>query len=77
MSVQKALRFIAEVRNDPDLVRKVQDLGPDGATVARLVVMGKAKGFDFTIEELREAYKHDWTLRRARYSPGKTPDPSE
>lgn len=76
MSVQNALRFIAEVRKDPDLVRKVQDLGP-GATIDRLVVMGKGKGFDFTAEELREAYKHDWTLRRARYSEAKTPDPSE
>lgn len=76
MSVQNALRFIAEVRNDPDLVRKVQELGP-GATIVRLVAMGKAKDLDFTVEELRDAYKHDWTLRRARYSPAKTSDPSE
>lgn len=76
MSVQNALRFIAEVRKDPDLVRKVQDLGP-GATIVRLVAMGKAKGLDFTVEELRDAYKHDWTLRRARYSKAKSPDPSE
>lgn len=76
MSVQNALRFIAEVRNDPDLVGKVQELGP-GATVLRLVAMGRAKGLDFTVEELRDAYKHDWTLRRACSSKAKSPDPSE
>jgi len=76
MSVQNALRFIADVRNDPHLAGELEALGQD-ATVARLVVMGKAKGLDFTAEEFREAFKHDWTLRRARYSPAKTPDPSE
>jgi predicted ribosomally synthesized peptide with nif11-like leader len=76
MSIQQALRFIAEVRSDPNLVRDVQDLGP-GATLDRLVALGKARGFSFTAEELREAHKHDWTLRRARYSEAKTPDPSE
>ncbi|MGQ0703488.1 MAG: Nif11-like leader peptide family natural product precursor [Gemmatimonadales bacterium] len=73
MTLQSALQFIASVREDPDLVKLVRDLGP-GSTIDRLVALGASRGMIFTTDELREAYRLDWAMRLARYSSRNRPD---
>ena len=71
MSVQLALSFIRQVRQDEALRR---DLAPldDEASLSRLIEVAAAAGFCFTEEELQSAHKHDWAMRRARYGAANT-----
>jgi predicted ribosomally synthesized peptide with nif11-like leader len=76
MSVQNALRFIAAVREDAELRSRIEQLGLT-VTLDDLVALGAERKFTFTTEEMQQAYRYDWTMRRARYSPPSTPGPSE
>jgi hypothetical protein len=69
MGTQAALRFIAAVREDTELLGIVRELGPE-ATLESLVTLGGSRGFKFTADDLRAAYKIDWTMRAARYFGG-------
>ena len=64
MSVPEALRFIALVRNDPELARQIRALGPD-ASLERLAGEGASRGIHFSADDLRAAYKFDWKMRFA------------
>lgn len=66
MTLQTALRFVAVIRETPDLADLIRDLGP-AATLDQLVSLGKTRGMEFTADELREAHKIDWVMRAARY----------
>lgn len=76
MSIQNALRFIAAVREDAELRVRIEQLGL-AVTLEDLVALGAGRGFGFTAAEMEHAYKHDWAMRRARYSPPSTPGPNE
>ena len=76
MSVQNALRFIAAVREDPELRKRIEQLGLD-VSLDDLVGLGAERQLPFTPEEMQQAYRYDWSMRRARYSPPGTPRPSE
>ncbi len=67
MSVQTALKFIQHIRLDQDLRDRLAALGPE-AGVNLLLTMGREAGFEFTEADLRQAFKHDWAMRRLRRS---------
>lgn len=62
MSLQSALTFIREVRRSDGLRRRLQDKNkrPD---ISRIVSIGSEAGYDFTEEDLRAAFRHDWVMR--------------
>ena len=72
MSIPAALQFIAAIRKDPELARSIGNLGVD-ANLESLVPLGAGAGFAFTAEELRAAYKFDWSMRFARHISGRAP----
>ena len=64
--VPEALAFLRRVREDPDLATRVEQLDPaDG--LEPLVAIAADAGFTVSAEDLRQAYRLDWNLRRARY----------
>jgi predicted ribosomally synthesized peptide with nif11-like leader len=69
VSIQAALSFIAAVREDPELRRKLEALAP-GSGLDPVAEIGGAAGFAFTAEELRRAHPIDWAMRAARYDRG-------
>lgn len=69
MSTQAAFSFIRKVRIQDEALRdQVRALGQD-AGLESVVQIGAEAGFNFTTEELRAAYKHDWAMRMIRYCP--------
>jgi Nif11 domain len=62
LAVKAALAFIDRVRRDERLRDKIALLGRDPSLEA-LARLGEAESFSFTSRELREAHRHDWTLR--------------
>lgn len=79
MSVQAALRFIGQARQDDSLKKKVAALGHT-AGLEDLLALGAEAGLAFTGEELQRAFRHDWAMRWARYGgaqaeDGKAPPP--
>ncbi len=66
MSIQAALHFISAVRADPELSRRIRELGP-GTTLDQLCDLGALSGMEFTAPDLRAAYRIDWSMRMARY----------
>jgi predicted ribosomally synthesized peptide with nif11-like leader len=79
VSVQSALRFIQQVRRDAALKSQVESLGP-ASELEPLLQIGRQAGFAFTDAELRQAFKHDWSMRWLHYGgparPG-APGPSD
>jgi hypothetical protein len=67
MTVQAALLFLRDARDDGDLraelARRRFTLDPQA-----LVVLGAARGWSFSEDELRSAFRVDWQLRVARSS---------
>jgi predicted ribosomally synthesized peptide with nif11-like leader len=69
MSVQVALRFIRQIRQDEGLWQAVSALGKDplsGVAMEDLVAVAAAAGFEFRAEDLREAHRIDWAMRWVR-----------
>jgi hypothetical protein len=62
MSLQDALRFVAEVRKRGELSDAIDRLGDD-APLDALVDLGAERRLTFTVEELREAHGRDWAMR--------------
>jgi hypothetical protein len=62
LAVKAALAFIDRVRRDERLRDKIALLGRDPSLEA-LARLGEDESFSFTARELREAHRHDWTLR--------------
>jgi hypothetical protein len=72
VSVQAALKFIQHIRGDQELRDALGALGPEPG-LALLLTAGRAAGFGFTEAELRQAFKHDWAMRRLRQSAASEP----
>ncbi|MEP7355959.1 MAG: Nif11-like leader peptide family natural product precursor [Anaerolineales bacterium] len=65
MSVQSALKFIQSIRSDPGLKDRLAVLAPV-AGLESLVQLARDAGFSFTEADLRQAFQHDWAMRRLR-----------
>lgn len=70
MSIAAAHRFIAATRADPALRARIAALGADPG-IEPLIAIGGAAGFGFGAEDLRAAYRQDWTLRAIATAGGK------
>lgn len=66
MSLQNALQFIKRVREDETLKRRIEALGR-AADLEELAKLGAETGLTFTAEELQQAFKSDWAMRRLHY----------
>jgi predicted ribosomally synthesized peptide with nif11-like leader len=66
MSLQNALQFIKRVREDETLKRRIEALGR-AAGLEELAQIGAEAGMTFTAEELQQAFKNDWAMRRLYY----------
>ena len=64
--VATALRFLAAARTDPLVRQRLAALAPE-AGLAPVVELAAEGGFQFSPEDLRVAFTHDWAFRRARY----------
>ncbi len=67
MSVQTALQFIQQLRGDEELKKRLLALN-DYANLESFVKLGTEVGLTFTLEELKTAHKHDWTMRWLLYN---------
>jgi len=67
MTIQSALSFIQKIREDEAMRRTVQELSRE-ESIEVLTKMGREYGFDFTPENFRMAFAHDWSLRWMYYS---------
>jgi len=67
MSVQTALQFIQQLRNDEGLKNRLlaRNSRPD---LESFVTLGAKIGFVFTVEDLKAAHKHDWGMRWLLYN---------
>ena len=59
--------FMQSVRENSDLAKRVEALGPQ-ATLQQLIEIGASAGFDFTETEMRGAHARDWSMRTFRYA---------
>lgn len=62
MSLQSALFFIAAVREDDSLRRRIAAHRVDGSLSA-IVTIARSAGFAFETDELRRGFLHDWSMR--------------
>lgn len=69
MSVKNALKFIQAAREDEGLRSQLKTLG-ELVDLYTLVRQGAQAGYDFTSQELRSAFKHDWGMRWMYYGGG-------
>jgi predicted ribosomally synthesized peptide with nif11-like leader len=67
VSIQSALKFIQHIRGDQALRDSLAALGPD-AGLEPLTQLAREAGFELTEADLRQAFKHDWAMRRLRRS---------
>lgn len=67
MSIAAAVTFIRAVREDAGLAQQVRALGPDAA-LDDVAALARGAGHDCTGEDLREAHRRDWTLRRLAHA---------
>jgi predicted ribosomally synthesized peptide with nif11-like leader len=65
-SVQTAMRFVAMARSDPTLRRQLERLEP-GTGLEPVLSIASELGFSFTGDDLRQAHRHDWMLRRVHH----------
>jgi predicted ribosomally synthesized peptide with nif11-like leader len=72
VSVQSALKFIQHLRGDQALRDRLAALGPV-AGLEPLTQLAREAGFEFTEADLRQAFKHDWAMRRLRRSAASEP----
>ncbi|HZQ05362.1 MAG TPA: Nif11-like leader peptide family natural product precursor [Anaerolineae bacterium] len=69
MSIKMALEFMQQVRTDQALRGQLQELGY-APTLEEIVNVAAQAGYEFTSEELRHAFKHDWGMRWMFYGAG-------
>lgn len=62
MSVRDAMQFIARVRREEKIRTELRALGID-PNLEQVVAIGAALGLHFSVEELRNAYGYEWTMR--------------
>jgi hypothetical protein len=68
-AVQAALTFIARVRADAELRDRIRDEAADGDLDA-VVRLAAECGLHFTADDLRAAFRQDWSMRRLLHGPG-------
>ena len=61
MTLQRALAFIHELREDSTLR---DELEARTSTLDQVAKLAQEKGFDCSIDDIRQAFKHDWGFRR-------------
>ncbi len=59
MPLKDAITFIRFAREQRDQL----GITPEHTSLADLVALGAQHDYVFTVDELREAFKHDWGLR--------------
>lgn len=64
MAIQTALHFIQRVREDNDLQYRIEILGEE-EVLEEIVQHASTLGFNFSVDDLVEAHKHDWSMRWA------------
>ena len=69
MSVKLALKFIQATREDEGLRDQLKMLG-QVVDLKQLVQLGAQAGYDFTLQEMQSAFKHDWGMRWMYYGGG-------
>ncbi|MFG6101736.1 Nif11-like leader peptide family natural product precursor [Leptothoe sp. EHU-05/26/07-4] len=62
MSIQTALQFIQHVRSNETVQHQLESTDLQ-VGLASLVDIGAMYGFEFTMEELQQAHRHDWMMR--------------
>lgn len=67
MSVQNALEFLRQTREDESLRNQIASL-QSGTELESLAEIGAEAGFVFTADELQTAFKHDWRMRWLSFS---------
>lgn len=67
MSIQIALDFIQHLRNSDEGRTAIRTTTFD-ASLENVVLIGHQSGFEFSIEDLRRAFKADWAMRARYYS---------
>lgn len=67
MSIQTALYFIQQLRENEELKKRLlaHNANPN---LDNFVEFGNEVGLTFTIEELKAAHKHDWAMRWLHYN---------
>ena len=61
MSLSNAMRFVAAVRADANLLQGITSLD-------QCCVLGAKMGMDFSIAELRDAHGKEWGMRRFHFT---------
>lgn len=69
MSIKTALKFMQQARENESLRAQLQALG-HAATLEDVIRLGAEAGYDFSTEEIRTAFKHDWGMRWMFYGGG-------
>ena len=62
------LGFLRHLREDAALAQEVRKLAPTGG-LQPVLALAAAAGYEISAEELRQAHRVDWQLRRAAYAP--------
>jgi predicted ribosomally synthesized peptide with nif11-like leader len=66
MSAREAMQFIARVRSDEKIREQLRALGID-PDLAEVAAIGARMGLNFSVDELRNAYGYEWTMRALYY----------
>ncbi|HLI78878.1 MAG TPA: Nif11-like leader peptide family natural product precursor [Candidatus Binataceae bacterium] len=66
MSARNAMQFIARVRSDEKTKAEVRALGLD-PELTEVAAIGARMGLHFSVDELRNAYGYEWTMRALYY----------
>jgi hypothetical protein len=65
--LSEALKFIIETRKNEKIKDQINML-ENKAELIDLEIIGRDSGYNFTVEDLRTAFKHDWNMRWHRLS---------
>lgn len=71
MSVQAALDFIQYLRKDQS-ENSTPIIDPLTTTLHDVTMMGAQRGYLFSEDDLRAAFRHDWHMRWLRFGVSKT-----
>jgi len=67
MTVEAAFQFIKLLRQAPEMRSHLKQR-LERLTLDDIVSEGMKQHLEFTQDELAEAFKHDWNMKRLRYS---------
>ena len=67
MTIQNALHFLNQIHKD-HLLKELIKKNIDSLDLEEVVRIGAQYGYEFKVEDLRDAFIKDWSLRRHYYS---------